>query len=42
MFAAANLDGRSRLAMGEIVSGNYFQVLGVPAAAGRTILPSER
>ncbi|HMB80786.1 MAG TPA: ABC transporter permease, partial [Vicinamibacterales bacterium] len=41
MFAALNLEGRSRLAMGEIVSGNYFQVLGVPAAAGRTILPSD-
>ena len=29
MFAALNLDGRSRLAMGEIVTGNYFQVFGV-------------
>ncbi|WP_245782019.1 ABC transporter permease [Granulicella pectinivorans] len=25
----------------EMVSGNYFQVLGVPAAAGRTLLPSD-
>ena len=41
MFAALNLDGRSRLAMGEIVSGNYFQVFGVSAALGRTILPSD-
>ena len=41
MFAALNLDNRSRLAMGEIVSGNYFQVLGVPAAVGRTILPED-
>ena len=41
MMAALNLDGRSRLAMGEIVSGNYFQVLGVPAAIGRTILPED-
>ncbi len=41
MFAALNLDNRSRLAMGEIVSGNYFQVLGVPAAIGRTILPQD-
>ena len=41
MFAALNLDSRSRLAMGEIVTGNYFQVLGVPAAAGRTILPED-
>jgi predicted permease len=41
MFAAMNLDNRSRLAMGEIVSGNYFQVLGVPALLGRTILPED-
>jgi hypothetical protein len=41
MMAALNLDGRSRLAMGEIVTGNYFQVFGVGAALGRTILPSD-
>jgi predicted permease len=41
MLAALNLDNRSRLAMGEIVTGNYFQVLGVPAAVGRTILPQD-
>ena len=41
MFAALNLDNRSRLAMGEIVTGNYFPVLGVGAALGRTILPSD-
>jgi predicted permease len=41
MFAALNLEGRSRLAMGEIVTGNYFQVLGVGAALGRTILPED-
>ena len=41
MFAALNLDGRSRLAMGEIVTGNYFQVFGVNAAMGRTILPAD-
>ncbi|MGH9139945.1 MAG: ABC transporter permease [Vicinamibacterales bacterium] len=41
MFAALNLDGRSRLAMGEIVTGNYFQVFGVNAAIGRTIVPSD-
>src|SRR4051794_26446454 len=29
MMAALNLDNRSRLAMGEIVTGNYFQILGV-------------
>ena len=41
MFAAVNLDSRSRLAMGEIVTGNYFQVFGVRAAIGRTILPED-
>src|SRR5690242_5971107 len=32
---------RSDLANAELVSGNYFQVLGVPALAGRTILPAD-
>jgi predicted permease len=41
MLAALNLDNRSRLAMGEIVTGNYFQVFGVHAALGRTILPED-
>jgi len=41
MFAAMNLDAHSRLAMGEIVTGNYFQVLGVPVAIGRPIQPQD-
>ena len=41
MLAALNLDKRSRLAIGEIVSGNYFQIFGVPAALGRTIRPED-
>src|SRR6185503_17194726 len=41
MLAPLNLDNRSRLVMGEIVSGNYFQVFGVSAAIGRTILPAD-
>jgi predicted permease len=41
MLAALNLDSRSRLAMGEIVTGNYFEVFGVAAARGRTILPED-
>jgi predicted permease len=41
MFATLNLGDRSRLVLGEIVTGNYFRVLGVGAAAGRTILPSD-
>jgi putative ABC transport system permease protein len=41
MFAALNLGVRSRLAMGETVTGNYFPVLGVSAYRGRTILPED-
>jgi predicted permease len=33
--------GETRLAIAELVSGNYFQVLGVDAAAGRTIQPAD-
>ena len=32
---------RTDLSTAELVSGNYFQVLGVPAAAGRLIQPSD-
>jgi macrolide transport system ATP-binding/permease protein len=41
MFAAMNLTDRSKLVLGEIVTGNYFQMLGVSAAAGRTLLPED-
>jgi len=41
MFAPLNLADRSRLVLGEEVTGNYFQVLGVGAAAGRTLLPED-
>jgi len=41
MFAALNLGDRSRLTLGEIVTGNYFRMLGVGAAAGRTLLPED-
>jgi predicted permease len=41
MFGALNLGERSRLALGEIVTGNYFQALGVTAALGRTLLPED-
>ncbi len=33
------VDGQSGLADGQLVSGNYFSVLGVQATLGRTILP---
>jgi predicted permease len=41
MMAAINLPDRSRLALGEVVTGNYFHVLGVSAAIGRTLLPED-
>jgi len=41
MFAALRLGDRSRLTLGEIVTGNYFQALGVGAAMGRAILPED-
>lgn len=41
MIAALNLTDRTRLLMGEIVTGNYFQMLGVRAAMGRTLLPED-
>lgn len=30
-----------RVAIGQLVTGNYFQVLGVPPAIGRTLMPSD-
>ena len=38
---AVRIDDRTRALAGEAVSGNYFQVLGVPAAQGRTLLPDD-
>ncbi len=40
-FAAMSLSDRSRLVMGEVVTGNYFQILGVQPALGRTLLPED-
>jgi len=37
MFAALNVGDHSRLVTGEVVTGNYFQMLGVKAAIGRTL-----
>ena len=34
-------NGTASIARGEIVSGDYFQTLGVPAAVGRTIEPMD-
>jgi predicted permease len=41
MFAPVTSRERTRLAFGEIVSGNYFQVFGIPAQLGRTLLPED-
>ncbi len=38
---AVSLGDRSRLALGEIVSGNYFPLLGVKARIGRMLLPQD-
>ena len=40
-IGALKAGDRSRMALGEVVSGNYFQILGVPAAIGRTLLPED-
>jgi predicted permease len=40
-IGALKAGDRSRMALGEVVTGNYFQVLGVPAAMGRTLLPED-
>ncbi len=41
MFGALGMETGARLAMGEIVTGNYFRVLGVSAAIGRTLGPED-
>ena len=40
-IAAIKGTTQSRMALGEVVSGNYFTVLGVRAAVGRTLLPED-
>jgi predicted permease len=40
-LAALSLTDRSRVAMGELVTGSYFPLLGVRAALGRTLLPED-
>lgn len=41
MFAAQSLGDRSRLVLGEVVSGNYFQVLGIGTTIGRPLQPAD-
>jgi predicted permease len=40
-IAAVKTGDHSRMALGEVVTGNYFQLLGVPATIGRTIVPED-
>jgi predicted permease len=40
-IATLQHDGRSEVRIGELVTGDAFRVLGVPAARGRTILPED-
>jgi len=39
--AALNVDGATRMAFGEIVTGNYFRVLGIETMLGRPIVPAD-
>jgi hypothetical protein len=41
MMTTFSRAGRSELVVGEVVSANYFEVLGVDALLGRTFLPEE-
>jgi macrolide transport system ATP-binding/permease protein len=40
-IAAMKIGEQSRMALGEVVTGNYFQLLGVRASIGRTLLPED-
>ncbi len=41
MFAALTDANRTRLVLGEVVTGNYFTLLGLRAVVGRTLLPED-
>ena len=41
MFAGVSRGDRSRLVLGEVVTGNYFATLGVAARLGRTFQPAD-
>ena len=40
-FLSMDVGDRTEVVLGEAVSGNYFQVLGIPAARGRTFIAGE-
>jgi putative ABC transport system permease protein len=39
--AALSVDGSTRMAFGEVVTGNYFDVLGVSTSLGRPLFPTD-
>ena len=39
--AALNIDGTTRTAFGEVVTGTYFELLGVAASLGRPLFPAD-
>ncbi len=41
VIAREDRDGRPSVVFGEVVTGNFFDVLGVPMALGRSFLPEE-
>lgn len=41
MFGAVSRGDRARLTLGEVVTGNYFQMLGVTARLGRVLEPAD-
>ncbi len=41
IIAAVSAGDRSRMALGEVVTGNFFTLLGLDAHIGRTILPED-
>jgi putative ABC transport system permease protein len=41
LLAAVSAGDRSRMALGEVVTGNFFATLGLKAQIGRTLLPSD-
>jgi predicted permease len=41
IIAAVSSGDRSRMALGEVVTGNFFQMLGIRAEIGRTLMPDD-
>ena len=41
MIAAVSVGDRSRMALGEVVTGNFFQMLGIRTVVGRPLMPED-